>query len=152
MIFAIDPGPTHSGWVWLSNGKVKYSGIDLNDEILVSIKDWDDPLAIETITSYGMPVGKEVFESCVWIGRFQQAYKYPDKVKLIPRREVKTWLCGTPAAKDANVRAALLELFPGTGGGSTPQVGTKGKPGPLYGISGDKWSALALAVMVEKMK
>ena len=41
---------------------------------------------------------------------------------------------------------ALLDLFPRTGGGATPQIGTKGKPGPLYGVSSHAWAALGVAV------
>lgn len=47
-----------------------------------------------------------------------------------------------------DVRKALLDLFPRTGGGATPQVGTKAKPGPLYGISTHAWAALGVAVTV----
>lgn len=41
---------------------------------------------------------------------------------------------------------ALLDLFPRTGGGATPQIGTKAKPGPLYGVSSHAWAALGVAV------
>jgi len=103
-------------------------------------------LAIEMIASYGMAVGREVFETCVWIGRFQQAWHTPDGVKLVYRRDVKMQLCGSPKAKDANIRQALLDMFPATGGGKTPQIGTKAQPGPLYGITSHAWAALAVAV------
>lgn len=103
-------------------------------------------LAIEMIASYGMPVGREVFETCVWIGRFQQAWHSPEDVRLVYRKDVKLHLCGTAKAKDANVRQALLDLYPRTGGGATPQIGTKAKPGPLYGVSSHAWPALAVAV------
>jgi hypothetical protein len=59
---------------------------------------------------------------------------------------VKLHLCGTNKAKDANVRQALLDMFPRTGGGAVPQVGTKKEPGPLYGISTHAWPALGVAI------
>ncbi|KVP90912.1 hypothetical protein WJ95_09470 [Burkholderia ubonensis] len=105
-----------------------------------------DRLCIEMIASYGMAVGREVFETCVWIGRFQQAWRDPDSVKLIYRRDVKLHLCGTSNAKDPNVRQAVIDLFPREGGGKTPQIGTKGQPGPLYGVSSHAWPALAVAI------
>jgi len=55
-------------------------------------------------------------------------------------------LCGVMKAKDGNIRQALIDRFPATGGGKIPQIGTKAKPGPLYGFSRDKWAALAVAV------
>jgi hypothetical protein len=105
-----------------------------------------DRLCIEMIASYGMPVGREVFETCVWIGRFQQAWNAPDAVELVYRKDVKLHLCGTTKAKDPNVRQALLDLFPPTGGGKTPQIGTKKQPGPLYGVSSHAWPALGVAI------
>jgi hypothetical protein len=93
-----------------------------------------------------MAVGKEVFETVRWIGRFQQAYRNPETVMLIYRRDVKLHLCNSAKAKDQNVRQALIDLFAPTGAGKTPQIGTKARPGPLYGVSGHAWSALAVAI------
>lgn len=149
MIFALDPGPDQTGWVRLDDGRVFDSGVFANDLMLAMVKrDDSGTLAVEMIASYGMPVGREVFETCVWIGRFQQAWHSPSFVRKVYRRDVKLHLCGTAQAKDSNVRQALLDLFPRTGGGATPQVGTKGKPGPLYGISTHAWAALGVAVTV----
>ncbi|MBV8782506.1 MAG: hypothetical protein JO353_14005, partial [Phycisphaerae bacterium] len=46
-------------------------------------------------------------------------------------------------AKDGNIRQALIDRF-----GPTKEraIGKKKSPGPLYGMSGDCWSALAVAV------
>lgn len=142
MIFAIDPGTDQSGWVSFHEGKVIDSGVCSNEELLkrVSILPWNFILAIEMIASFGMPVGKEVFATCLWIGRFMQAYRNPDAVKLVFRKDVKMHLCGTPRAKDANIRQALIDLI--------GEQGTKKAPGPTYGVKSHAWSALAVAVTV----
>lgn len=150
-IFAIDPGTVESGWCVLGPAGVVCSGVMPNDELLQRVAESGAPrLAIEMIASYGMAVGREVFETCVWIGRFKQAWRDPDAVELVYRKTVKIHLCGTTKAKDPNVRQALLDMFPSTGGGKTPQVGTKGAPGPLFGVSSHAWSALAVAVTATK--
>lgn len=138
-ILAIDPGTAESGFVVYSYGKVLESGVESNDEMLGRIyrKEFDD-LAIEMIASYGMAVGREVFETCVWIGRFKQQFVKPEAVRLIYRKDVKMHLCGTPRAKDPNVRQALLDLI--------GPSGTKKAPGPTYGIKSHAWPALAVAV------
>ncbi|MGO4763829.1 hypothetical protein AB4120_14930 [Cupriavidus sp. 2KB_3] len=151
-ILAIDPGTTESGWCVLADGAVTLSGVMLNRELLrmLTMRQRNDPwghvLAIEMIASYGMPVGHEVFETVRWIGRFQQAWHSPEAVKFVYRQDVKLHLCKTPRAKDANVRQALLDMFPRTGGGKTPQIGTKAQPGPLFGVSSHAWAALGVAV------
>jgi len=151
VILAIDPGTTQSGYCYLNrNGEVWESGVIPNDDMLAMVGDSPDfHLAIEMIASYGMAVGREVFETCVWIGRFKQAAKNPDAVRLVYRKDVKLHLCGTSKAKDANIRQALLDIFPATGGGKTPQIGTKSMPGPLYGVSSHAWSALGVAVTAQ---
>lgn len=149
MIMAIDPGTSQSGFVKLYSGRVMTRGVLPNADVLKLVAAHQGPIAIEMIASYGMAVGKEVFETCVWIGRFKQAAQNPDGVWLIYRRDVKLHLCGTTQANDANIRQALLDMFPATGGGKTPQVGTKNLPGPLFGVTSHAWSALGVAVTAQ---
>lgn len=152
LILALDPGTLQTGWVLFDGERVHDCGVMPNPDMLHALitgcgmKGLPQHLAIEMIASYGMPVGREVFESCVWIGRFVQAWRDPDAVRLIYRRDVKLHLCGTSKAKDPNVRQALIDLFPPTGGGAVRQIGTKGQPGPLYGVSSHAWPALGVAV------
>lgn len=145
-LLAVDPGTTQSGFVILENDHVITSGVLPNAKALELVAAHDGVVAIEMVASFGMAVGKEVFETVRWIGRFQQASRDPEAVSLVYRRDVKLHLCGTSKAKDANIRQALLDMFPRTGGGKTPQVGTKGQPGPLFGVSSHAWSALGVAV------
>lgn len=140
-VFAIDPGTTQSGWVEWSGRRVVGSGVLPNDELLFELQrrsDVTESLAIEMIASYGMAVGREVFETCVWVGRFQQAWHSPASVRLVYRKEVKSFLCGSMKAKDANIRQALIDLV--------GDKGTKAAPGPTYGVKSHAWPALAVAV------
>lgn len=140
MILAIDPGTTESGWVLFDGKTVMESGVTANPYLLDLLRGNhnNDSFAIEMIASYGMPVGREVFETCVWIGRFQQAWRDPEAVRLVYRRDVKLHLCGSPRAKDANIRQALIDKL--------GPVGTKNAPGPLYGVKSHAWAALGVAV------
>lgn len=143
MILAIDPGTEESGWCVFDGITVVSAGVMPNHEMLqflmrTHFKVNSYRLAIEMIASYGMPVGREVFETCVWIGRFKQAWYSPEKVALVYRKDVKMHLCGSPRAKDANIRQALIDLI-------GPQ-GTKKQPGPTYGVKSHAWAALGVAV------
>ena len=152
MIFAIDPGPTQSGWCLYDGKQAIDSGTADNYDLLGWVKESTArALAIEMIASYGMSVGASVFETVRWIGRYQQAWRNPEAVQLAYRKDIKLHLCHSLQAKDTNVRQALLDRFPATGGGKTPQVGTKSQPGPLYGVSSHAWSALAVAVYINDM-
>jgi len=144
-ILAIDPGTTRSAWVLLrDDATILEHGLEDNARVLDIVAGTAWPLVIEMIASYGMPVGREVFETCVWIGRFAQAAH--GKWHPVYRRDVKLELCGSPRAKDANVRQAIIDLYPPTGGGKRPQIGTKREPGPLYGIRADEWAALGVGL------
>lgn len=145
-VFAIDPGSHQSGCVLYTDGRVARCGVTPNRNVIEMLQDdwWDGfpKVAIEWVDHYGMAVGRDVFETVRWIGRFQQAWVCPHEVMLIPRREVKLELCGSARAKDGNVRQALLDRL--------GPKGTKKNPGPTYGVSGHVWSALAVAVVAEE--
>lgn len=147
-ILAIDPGPTESAFVVWDGEKARTFDKIENYEMLQLCKAHRDDLVgdrayvcvIEKIASYGMAVGAEVFETCVWTGRFMEAFN-PDRTDRITRGEVKNHLCRSSKAKDGNIRQALIDRF-----GGPSAIGKKKTPGPLYGVSGDVWSALAVAV------
>ncbi len=154
MILAIDPGTTESGWVTMDGMRVMGAGVCPNADMLGMIRRAADApdspggvetLAIEMIANYGMAVGREVFETCVWVGRMQQTWRDPESVRMVYRRDVKMHLCGSARAKDANIRAALIDKF---GPGKDVAVGRKPSPGPLYGVKSHAWAALAVAVTV----
>jgi hypothetical protein len=145
-ILAIDPGTEQSGWVIFDTDtqRPRRFGTSSNGELLEMVEveaggfGFVDVLAIEMVASYGMAVGRDVFETVRWIGRFQQAWFAPEDVVLVYRQDVKLHLCNSARAKDGNVRQALVDRL-------GPQ-GKKKEPGPLYGVSGHMWSALAVAV------
>ena len=147
-IIAIDPGPKESAMLVWMDGEVQLPQIADN----AVIRDWliglaafqapDQLLAVEMIACYGMPVGAETFETCLFIGRLQEIWLAKNlPMKLVYRRDVKIHLCGTMKAKDPNVRQALIDKY--------GVVGTKKNPGPLYGVSSHLWSALAVAATAE---
>lgn len=145
MIVAIDPGTTDSAFGILNHDGTFSCIKDKNDLILEALLMFQMKnhahLAIEMIASYGMPVGREVFETCVWIGRFVE--RWGGDHAMIYRKDVKIHLCGSPKANDATIRQALIDRY---GPGKDKAIGTKKNPGKLYGIKGDEWAALAVAV------
>ena len=142
-ILAIDPGTYQSAWLRFERGRPQGFGITGNDTLTKALRTGGlpDVVVIEKIESYGMAVGAEVFDTVWWTGRFAEAANRATVV-MLPRRIVKLTVCGDSRAKDANVRQALIDRF----GGKDAAIGRKAAPGPLYGISRDMWSALAIAV------
>lgn len=148
-IIAIDPGPTESAYAdYESTVDVPAAFAKVsNTEMLHVVTYASEPeaIAIEMVASYGMAVGREVFETCLWIGRFMERWllRHQTDPILVYRREVKLHLCADSRAKDANIRQALIDRY---GPGKEAAIGRKASPGPLYGLTGDCWSALAVAV------
>jgi hypothetical protein len=146
MLLAIDPGPERSAWLVCEDGMPTEFGIDPNGVVLAILgESTADDLAVEMIASYGMPVGAEIFETCVFIGRLLQLWDdtHDGATSLVYRKDVKLHLCGSPRARDANVRQALIDRY---GPGKETAIGRKATPGPLYGVTSHVWSALAVAV------
>ena len=151
-VLAIDPGNTMSAWCEFENGKIRRSDKVANEIVLRGFRadftsTWiPEIVAIEMIASYGMAVGKEVFDTCMWVGRFIEAADARGIYhRLVYRKDVKLHLCQTVRANDANIRAAIIDRY---GPGKEKAIGTKKAPGPLYGLKGDEWAALAVALTI----
>ena len=150
-LLAIDPGPTESAYCIINDERKpihfgKINNRELLKELWTLMLPGVDRVAIEMIDSYGMPVGAEVFETCVWIGRFAQEISEDGiEAELVKRREVKLHHCHSAKATDTNVRYALVDRF-APGKSKTYGKGTKAAPGFFYGFKADVWAAYALAV------
>lgn len=101
-------------------------------------------VACEMIASYGMPVGKEVFDTCVWIGQLKERLAPVYDFQYIYRKEEKMTICHSMKASDANITQALVDRFaPGV---PNHGKGNKKAPGWFYGFRADIWQAYAVAV------
>lgn len=139
MIVAIDPGPVKSARVIMDKyGHIIDADIIDNHSMIKCLSSYEENcnLFIEMIASYGMAVGQETFETCVWIGRFIQAWSGSDPIRYT-RNEIKNHICHSSRANDSNIRQALIDRY--------GPPGTKKNPGPTYGITADMWAALAVA-------
>lgn len=150
---AIDPGNTESAYVVIDHDRrpVIHSKIanELLRDKLSALVIGVDCVAIEMVASYGMAVGAEVFDTCVWIGRFHERIRFlgmlaSGRIELIKRQPVKLHHCHDSRAKDSNIRQALVDRF--APGEPNHGKGTKANPGWFYGFHADIWQAYALAV------
>ena len=151
-ILAIDPGNIESGFAVIDSdtlkpievGKINNSDLRArlkNGSLLIGV----DQISIEMIASYGMAVGKEVFETCVWIRRFLELLQsHGSTIDLVYRRDVKLHHCHSSKAKDSNITQALVDRF--ASGVGNHGKGSKAAPGWFYGFKADIWAAYALAV------
>ncbi len=151
-IIAIDPGNIESAYVILDQN---FNILDFGkaDNNVISWKLGNERLdifVIEMIASYGMAVGKEVFDTCVWIGRFWEVSKARIK-DTIYRKEEKINICGSMKAKDSNIRQALIDRF--AKHDLKNGKGTKKNPDTFYGFKSDIWAAMAVGVTyIDKLK
>ena len=149
-VLAIDPGNEFSAYaIWdgktiLAKGKVENE--ILLEKIVYSFPyDSIDYVVIEMVASYGMAVGQTVFDTCVWIGGFQQASKARGyKTYLVFRKDVKLYWCGQTRAKDSNIIQAIKDRYGEKGtkkhGFNSTYNDEKEK------MKADIWQAFALAV------
>lgn len=156
LVLAIDPGPIESGVVVLLDGYHPWwHGIVKNNEVekvIDSLLGDDRPeVVIEMVSSYGLPVGKDMYETAVWIGRFTEIFARKGwRLKRIYRPDVKLNICRSRSASDQNVINALINRFDPYR--SNHGKGTKRDPGFFYGFKHDVWQAYALGVTYIDMK
>ena len=125
-ILAIDPGNIESAYCLIDSETYKpleFKKID-NRSLRYGLYNAEyDLLVIEMIASYGMAVGKEVFETCVWIGRFEEiALSRAIITKYIYRKDEKMNICHSMKAKDSNIRQALIDRFGPVGTKKNPRM------------------------------
>ena len=104
-----------------------------------------EAIIIEMVASYGMAVGKSVFDTCVMIGRLTEAARQIGvPYDYIYRIEEKTTICHDSKAKDSNIRQALIDRY--AQHDLKNGKGTKKDPDWFYGFAKDTWSAYAVGV------
>lgn len=148
-ILAIDPGSEESGWVRITAGHaIVDHGIDDNELMLEMLRSerMADMLVTEYMEPQGLPMSKQSMRTLWWIGRFREAWGRPKLYQEVTRRQVKSHICQSQRARDSNIRQALIDRYPASGGGKTPQIGTKSQPGPLLGMTSHCWAALAVGI------
>lgn len=147
IVLGIDPGPEQSAFCRFDGHSVVHCGIEKNQVVKDSLPlivgfggKEVEVVAIEMVACYGMPVGAEVFETCVWIGRMIE--RSTIAVRRVYRKDVKMHFCQNMRAKDSNIRQAIIDRF----GGKEKAIGLKASPGPLYSVKSHIWAALAVAI------
>jgi hypothetical protein len=136
LTLGIDPGPLESAYAYVTPQQTVDSAGKVGNvaliEMLRAAACSTGNVAVESIQSYGMAVGRSVFDTCFQIGRIQQAC-----ADLYARPEYTRRICGVGKVNDAVLRQALLLRFGGDHKGE-----------PMFKLRGctDKRSAFAVAV------
>jgi hypothetical protein len=141
LILGVDPGPQRSAAALIDEKFEVVVAETFSNEILIGHIErgaWDG-VAVESIQSYGMKVGREVFDTCYMIGRIQQACKGQGMpCTLYPRQEYLRMLCGGSHTKDSILRQALELRFGGYGETATTEVIPAGEEGAGIYINGPR--------------
>ncbi len=148
-VLAVDPGPVETAYLLLWEDKIQAWGKVPNDAAALVVANCQDslghvvPVVCEMVACYGMAVGAEVFDTAVWIGEYRRICADRNiPWNTLTRVEVKNLLCHHSAGvNDSVIRTRLIDLY----GGKEKAIGKKKTPGPLWGITKDVWSALAVA-------
>lgn len=145
-VVGIDPGPTECAAVEMFGGSVSilrepYEGLACLSPVLV---------AYEQFAAMGQSVADESYRT-IWNCR-----GFVDRLVVaivkgggtadvvgVTRRQVKSYLVGTQACGDPQVRDAIICRYGGT---KAAAIGRKGNPGPLFGIVSHHWAAMAVAI------
>lgn len=147
-VLAIDPGNIESAYCLMDSETLRPEQFDkVHNEVLRDRLPWFGAgcVVIERIASYGMAVGRDVFETCEWVGQYTATARMANvAVDYIYRKDEKLHICGDPRAKDANVRRALIDRF--AQHDLTNGKGTKKNPDWFHGFRADCWAAYAVGL------
>lgn len=151
-VFAIDPGNTESAYCVVDADTLrpldfaKIPNNELRDYIRDFIFEEEDRAVVEMVENLGMGVGREVFETAVWIGRFSERLdrKLIHPADTVYRTDEKLHICQSRRAKDPNIRRALIDRF--AKHDLKNGRGTKKNPDWFHGFAADVWSAYAVAL------
>ena len=145
-VFAVDPGPEYCGVVIYeteTKSVLQSSQRMPVQDVIDMMRSFDRGITvvgIERVQSLGIS-GASLLQTSESVGRLWQAAKDMGVVvELVYRRAVLKELDITGKGnRDALVRQRLLEIHPNG-------KGTKKSKGPLFGVAGHSWSALAVAI------
>jgi hypothetical protein len=154
IVLAIDPGPAESAYVFWDGERILAKGNITNGELLQQLRTsfcrtilpdtahfGPDHCAVERIRGFGLMASDALFDTCEFVGRIQEAFG-ESRTTLIPRKEVARHVCqNTGVSHDKFIREAIITRF-----GGPEAIGKKSAPGPLYGVAGHVWAALAVAL------
>lgn len=136
-ILAVDPGPKKHAWVMWDTETHDFCGGRFGEDILSDDCGGRPGLvAIEFPQSYGVNAGLSLFLTAFQAGRIAGRYDDVAPVMLCGRPTIKGQIGGR---NDAEIRRSLMMRLGGT---------KKGEK--LYGVKGDIWPALALAVALDE--
>lgn len=144
MILGIDPGSEETAYALMGEDYQvieadKQSNDRFLDDTLPDLIDREaTTVVIEGIQSYGMAVGRSVFDTCYIIGEARRIAKLKQvECFIYPRPEYARAIIGGMKVKDSLIRQALMTRFGGD---------KKGQALHLLKGNSDKRSAYAVAV------
>lgn len=145
-VVGIDAGNKSSGFAIIEpiSLDILELGDAPNEELLERFGVWGldrCAVALEMMHNQGKRVGRDVFEACVWIGRYQERARECRMVCELILRKTASSHVADQFAGDSGVKRALVSAY----GGTAAAVGTKASPGPMYGASSHALAALAVA-------
>jgi Holliday junction resolvasome RuvABC endonuclease subunit len=125
VVLGLDPGNVKTGIVALKifeddfivNSEILLSGHLDNSEILEILKGYHYNWSfIETIEGRNNRVGKTVFDTLFWIGRFyeriiEEASHTPNTVRRFYPRHIWQYIAGRPNSNDSDIKKGLERLY-----------------------------------------
>lgn len=110
---SIDPGSTESAFVVWDGEAIIAHGKKPNEEVLARVRlKQEGRLAIEMLHA-PMTAGKEIYMTCLWMGRFVEAWG-EKPYALINRSSIRRHLLGKVTGNDSLIRQAVIDRFGGS--------------------------------------